>query len=155
MKSKNNFPRHVPPQVSVYTLPGWKVHKPNTQPIFPLIFPHTIVLVRARVVSEANTLLYSHWHFCLYIYSVTKILRIIYATNFTENYGKLHVMGDEHLGMSEHRFQLVFVALPFTRSLPARIQWLTRHKLLRLFFIAYTKQTSKTFFETAIGDFSC
>ena len=33
----------------------------------------------------------------LSIYSVTKILRKIRATTFTENYGKLRVRGDEHL----------------------------------------------------------
>ena len=43
----------------------------------------------------------------------------------------------------QRRFQLVLVALPFTRSLPTRIQWLTQHKLLNFCF------------ETAIGDFSC
>ena len=31
----------------------------------------------------------------VYIYSVTKILRNIRATTFTENYGKLRVRGDE------------------------------------------------------------
>ena len=50
--------------------------------------------------------------------------------------------------MSERRFQLVLVELPFTRSLPARIQWLIRHKPLRLSFLVYTKQTFKKKFET-------
>ena len=40
--------------------------------------------------------------FLVYIYSVTKILRKIRATTFTENYGKLRVRGmiawDERLG---------------------------------------------------------
>ena len=63
-------------------------------------------------------------------YSVTKILRKIRATTFTENYGKLRVRGDERLGLSECHFQLVLVAQPFTCSLPARIQWSTRHKPL-------------------------
>ena len=65
----------------------------------------------------------------IYIYSVTKILRKIRATTFTENYGKLRVRG-----MSERCFQLVLITRSFTRSLPARIQWLTRHKPLKLFF---------------------
>ena len=39
--------------------------------------------------------------------------------------------------------QLVLVALPFTRSLPTRIQWLTRHKPLNFCF------------KMAIGDISC
>ena len=34
----------------------------------------------------------------LVLYSVTKILRKIRATTFTENYGKLRVMGGERLG---------------------------------------------------------
>ena len=38
---------------------------------------------------------------------------------------------------------LALLAQPFTRSLPARIQWLTRSKPLKLFFC-----------ETAIGDLS-
>ena len=38
--------------------------------------------------------------------------------------------------MSKRRFRLVLVAKPFTRSLPARIQWLTRHKPL---FFWYTR----------------
>ena len=41
----------------------------------------------------------------MYNYSVTKNLRKIRATTFTENYGKLRVRG-----MSERRFQLVLVA---------------------------------------------
>ena len=50
------------------------------------------------------------WKHC----SVTKILRKIRATTFTENYGKLSVRG-----MSERHFQLVLVAQPVTCSLPA------------------------------------
>ena len=45
--------------------------------------------------------------------------------------------------MSKRCFHLVLLERPFTLSLPARIQWLTRSKLLKLFF-----------FETAIGDFN-
>ena len=51
--------------------------------------------------------------------------------------------------MSECHFQLVLVAQPFTCSLPARIQCLTQTS-----FLVYTQQTSITFFEMAIGDFS-
>ena len=69
----------------------------------------------------------------LYIYSVTKILRKIRATTFTENYGKLRVRGMS-AWMSERCFQLVLIMRSFTRSLPARIQRLTRHKPLKLFF---------------------
>ena len=42
-------------------------------------------------------------------------------------------------GMSERHFQLVLVAQPFTRSLPARIQWLTRHKPLKRFFFWFSR----------------
>ena len=55
--------------------------------------------------------------------------------------GKLRVR--ESAWDEQRRFQLVLVALPFTRSLPTRIQWLTRDKPLNFGF------------ETAIGDFSC
>ena len=44
-------------------------------------------------------------------------------------------------GMNECCFYLVLLARLFTHSLPARIQWLTRSKPLKLFF-----------FETAVGD---
>ena len=47
-----------------------------------------------------------------------------------ENYGAITRGGDEGTPLP----LLVFVALPFTRSLPAIIQWLARRKLLRLFF---------------------
>ena len=51
-----------------------------------------------------------------YIYSVTKILRKIRATTFTENYGKLCVGG---------RAPGIELTQPCTHSLPARIQWLS------------------------------
>ena len=57
------------------------------------------------------------------------------------NYGKLRVRGSAR--DEQRRFQLSLVALPFTRSLPTRIQRLIRHKPLNFCF------------ETAIGDFSC
>ena len=72
---------------------------------------------------------------------VTKILRKIRATTFTERLRKITREG-EGLG-EQRRFQLVLVALPFTRSLPTRIQWVTRHKPLNVCF------------EMAIRDFSC
>ena len=72
-------------------------------------------------------------------YSVTKILRKIRATTFTENYGKLRVRG-----MS------VLVAQPVTCSLPARIQCLTRHKPLKLFFFGLHEANLYNFFEMAI-----
>ena len=58
--------------------------------------------------------------------------------------------------MSEHHFQLVLVALaqPFTCSLPARIQCLTWHKPLKLFFFGLHEANLYNFFEMAIGDFS-
>ena len=91
------------------------------------------------VASEANTLLYSH--FCLYIYSVTKILHKIRATTFTENYGKLRVMGDER------------TLLQSSLSSATLYQFATRYNSMvdktetsKTFgILVYTKQTSKTF----------
>ena len=87
----------------------------------------------------------SRFYYNIYIYSVTKILRKIRATTFTENYGKLRVRG-----MSELHFQLVLVAQPVTCSLPARIQCLTRHKPLKLFFFGLHEANLYNFFEMAI-----
>ena len=56
--------------------------------------------------------------------------------------------------MSERHFQLVLVAQPATCSLSARIQSLTRHKLLKLFFFGLHEANLYNFFEMAIGDFS-
>ena len=56
--------------------------------------------------------------------------------------------------MSERHFQLVLVAQPVTCSLPARIQCLTRHKPLKLFFFGLHEANLYNFFEMAIGDFS-
>ena len=55
--------------------------------------------------------------------------------------------------MSERHFQLVLVAQPFTCTLPARIQCLTRHKPLKLFFFGLHEANLYNF-EMAIGDFS-
>ena len=52
------------------------------------------ILLRASERSE-HTVVLSLTFLSIYIYSVTKILRKIRATNFTENYRKLCVMGDE------------------------------------------------------------
>ena len=72
---------------------------------------------------------------------LTKILRKIRATTFTENYGKLCVRG-----MSERHFQLVLVAQPVTCSLPTRIQCLTRHKPLKLSFFGLHEANLYNFF---------
>ena len=56
--------------------------------------------------------------------------------------------------MSERHFQLVLAAQPVTCSLPARIQCLTRHNTLKLFFIGLHEANLYNFFEMAIGDFS-
>ena len=56
--------------------------------------------------------------------------------------------------MGERHFQLVLVAQPVTYSLPARIQCLTRHKPLKLFFFDLHEANLYNFFEMAIGDFS-
>ena len=56
--------------------------------------------------------------------------------------------------MSERHFQLVLVAQPFTCSLPARIQCLTQHKPLKLFFSGLHEANLYNFFEMATGDFS-
>ena len=68
----------------------------------------------ARLIMGTTFLVYIH------MYSVTKIHRKIHVITFTENYRKSRVRG-----MSEGRFHLVLLALPFTRLLSARIQWLT------------------------------
>ena len=47
---------------------------------------------------------------------------------------------------AKRRFQLVLVAQLFTRSLPVRNQWLTRHKPLKLFFCIYEANLSSVFF---------
>ena len=52
--------------------------------------------------------------------------------------------------MSERHFQLVLVAQPVTCSLPARIQCLTRHKPLKLFFFGLHEANLYNFFEMAI-----
>ena len=54
--------------------------------------------------------------------------------------------------MNERHFQLVLVAQPGTCSLPARIQCLTRHKPLKLFFFGLHKAKLYNFFEIAIVD---
>ena len=56
--------------------------------------------------------------------------------------------------MSERHFQLVLLAQPVTCSLPARIQCLTRHKPLKLFFFCLHEKKLYNFFEMVIGDFS-
>ena len=58
--------------------------------------------------------------------------------------------------MSERHFQLVLVAQPATCSLPARIQCLTRHKPIKLFFFGLHEANLYNFFEMAsyCGDFS-
>ena len=55
--------------------------------------------------------------------------------------------------MSKRHFQLVLVAEPVTCSLPARIQCLTRHKPLKLFFFGLHEENLYIFFEMTIGDF--
>ena len=62
--------------------------------------------------------------FLVYNYSVTKILRKIRAITLTEKLRKITREEDEGISVWEEqrRFQLVFVAQPFTRSLPTRIQ---------------------------------
>ena len=67
------------------------------------------------------------------VYIVTKILRKIRATTFTEKLRKITLEG-ERPRYEQRRFQLVLVALPFTRSLPTRIQRLTRDKPLNFCF---------------------
>ena len=52
--------------------------------------------------------------------------------------------------MSERHFQLVLVAQPVTCSLPARIQCLTLHKPLKLFFFGLHEANLYNFFEMAI-----
>ena len=52
--------------------------------------------------------------------------------------------------MSERHFQLVLVAQPVPCSLPARIQCLTRHKPLKLFFFGLHEANLYNFFEMAI-----
>ena len=56
--------------------------------------------------------------------------------------------------MSERHFQLVLVAQPVTCWLPARIQCLTLHKPLKLFFFGFHEANLYNFFEMAIGDYS-
>ena len=73
---------------------------------------------RASIATHCCTLIDIFVY--IYIYIVTKILRKIRATTFTENYGKLRVRGGGG-GVSERGLQLVLVEQPFTRSLPARI----------------------------------
>ena len=53
--------------------------------------------------------------------------------------------------MSERHFQLVLVAQPVTCSLPARIQCLTQHKPLKLFFFGLHEANLYNFFEMTIG----
>ena len=93
---------------------------------------HLLLNVLASERSERDTLRSVHSRFAIYfrasersersehtvvlsltffVYSVTKILRKIRATTFTENYGKLRVNGDECRWMNEPRFQLVLVIL--------------------------------------------
>ena len=55
------------------------------------------------------------------IYNVTKILRKYMRPLLRRNYGKLRVWGMS-AWEGQRRFRLVFVAQPFTRSLPTRIQ---------------------------------
>ena len=52
--------------------------------------------------------------------------------------------------MSERHFQLVLVAQPVTCSLPARIQCLTRHKSLKLFFFGLHEANLYNFFKMTI-----
>ena len=56
--------------------------------------------------------------------------------------------------MSKRHFQLVLVAQPVICSLPARIQCLTPHKPLKLFFLGLHEANLYNFFEMTIGDFS-
>ena len=108
--------------------------------------------LRASERSERSehTVVLSLRFYYIYIYSVTKILRKIRATTFTENYGKLRVRGMS-TWMSERHFQLVLVAQPVTCSLPARIQCLIRHKPLKLFFFGLHEANLYTYFEIAIS----
>ena len=87
--------------------------------------------------------------FLVYIYSVTKILRKIRATTFTENYGKLRVRG---MSAWDERTPLPISlgSATVTCSLPARIQCLTRHKPLKLFFFCLQEANLYNFFEMAI-----
>ena len=94
--------------------------------------------LRPRVSGFINPIQTSHMVYNYYNYSVTKILRKIRATTFTENYGKLRVRG---MSAWDER-TLLPISLDnaiLYRSLPARIQRLTRHKPLKLFFFLFTR----------------
>ena len=68
----------------------------HNQIIFVYIHKCIHALLRASECSERSehiVVVSSRFFYYIYIYSVTKILRKIRATTFTENYGKLRVRG--------------------------------------------------------------